>query len=136
MRDVVKEPSRALKMDIMKYFRGHYILEGKKPVPEPDILKWAAWFDKADRNVAKTQVKGYEISTVFLGTDYSFGGPKPIVFETMVFPYPREIFKDILHGNVSRHPWEDIQEHYSTWEEAEKGHRRIVAKVIGIKAQK
>lgn len=55
------------------------------PVFEPDWIKWAAWCQKHDRRVAQETVGDCEISTVFLGTDHSFSGGPPILWETMVF---------------------------------------------------
>lgn len=48
---------------------------------------WVATFDDAERTVAKTDVGGYHVSTVWLGLDHRFGGKgPPLIFETMVFP--------------------------------------------------
>lgn len=73
-------------------FNGRYILdEHGEPVPEPDLLKWAAWMQEpGNRRVAMdeflfsgTKVK---VSTVFLGLDHSFEpGAPPVLWETMVF---------------------------------------------------
>jgi len=67
----------------MKFY---YVLDGKKPVEQPDFLKWGEWFEKADRTVAKTMVGNMEISTVFLSLNHNHTreGP-PILFETLVF---------------------------------------------------
>lgn len=63
-----------------------YTLAGQAPVPEPDVVKWARWFETADRVVAQTEVGGYFVSTVFLGLDHRFVGEgPPILFETMVW---------------------------------------------------
>ena len=64
--------------------------------------------------VAKTTVGEIEISTVFLAVDHrlSKAGP-PILFETMVFG-----------GELDQK-----QERYSTWEEAEAGHKAMVKQV-------
>jgi hypothetical protein len=90
-----------------------YILDGKTPVREPDIVAWGRW--KATNNaerVALTEQDGVTISTVFLGIDHNFfGGGAPILFETMVFGGP-------MDGDMRR---------YSTWDEAELGHAAIVA---------
>src|SRR6266481_6098484 len=66
----------------------HYILDGSgNPIFEPDVIKWAQWFEKTEcRRVAKERIGDSEISTVFLGLDHNFGaeGP-PVLWETMVF---------------------------------------------------
>ncbi len=94
---------------------GQYILDGHEPVVCEDILEWARWFEKSSeaRCVADDQVGGAWVSTVFLGLDHSFGPGPPVLFETMVFEGP-------LDGTEDR---------YSTWQEAEEGHRRMVALV-------
>ena len=64
-----------------------YILdEHGNPRIEPDLIKWAKWFEKAERHVAVTHVADSKISTVFLGLDHNFSksGP-PVLWETMVF---------------------------------------------------
>lgn len=39
------------------------------------------------RVIAKEQIGGHEVSTVWLGIDHGFGmSPVPLIFETMVFP--------------------------------------------------
>ncbi len=92
---------------------GKYILDGHKLIPCDDLIKWANWFEKANRHVAKTQITDdIDMSTVFLGLDHSFGGDKPMLFETMVFG-----------GKLDQE-----MERYSTWEEAEKGHWEWVKK--------
>ena len=96
-----------------------YILNGKIPVVEPDLMTWARWFETADRDVARTKIGNIVISTVFLGLDHSFSqsGP-PVVFETMVFG-----------GYLA-----DSEARYSTWEEAEKGHKEMVERVRQIES--
>jgi hypothetical protein len=93
---------------------GRYILKGKTPVPEPDLLKWAQWFEEANNRVVKQDtINGYFVSTVFLGLDHDFGfGGAPILFESMVFGGRTE-----------------IMDRYCTWEQAERGHKQIVRRV-------
>jgi len=96
--------------------RTYWILDGKNPVPEPDALKWAQWFEIHERHVDKTIVQGYEVSTVFLGMDHghSAEGP-PVLFETMIF------------AEGSRHDlamWR-----YCTWDQAARGHAEVVKQI-------
>lgn len=92
-----------------------YILDGKVPVKEDDLLKWIRWFEEADnRQVAQTILDDVKVSTVFVGLDYSFGVGPPVTFGTLVSSGDRDGF----------------ERHYSTWEEAEAGHKAIV-KMIG-----
>jgi hypothetical protein len=93
-----------------------YILDGKQIVEEPDLIKWAKWFQAADRKVAHTEIGNSDISTVFLGMDHSFDGGVPVLFETM-------IFGGALDG---------FQKRYRTWSEAEEGHRQAVAQVESL----
>ena len=108
-----------------------YILDGHKAVLcDDDLMKWAKWLETTDRKVARTdipvpqwkyllgkifKIKKYEpirISTVFLGLNHCFREGTPLLFETMVFG-----------GKL-----DEEMERYSTWEEAEEGHKRWVAK--------
>jgi hypothetical protein len=90
----------------------HYILEGHTPV-QTDLMTWAKWFETADRVVSNTQIGEWRISTVFLGLDHAFHGSPPLLFETLVFGGP-------LDGEMDR---------YSTWDQAEAGHKEICARV-------
>lgn len=94
------------------HMEGNYKLVGKEVVPCASIDEWSTEFKK-DRTVAKNTVGGSFVSTVFLATDDSFGGSRPLLFETVVFGGP-------LEGE---------QERYSTWDEAERGHQAMVARV-------
>ena len=98
---------------------GHYILVEGEPVHEPDLMRWAEWnFDGGidRRRVALTEFGPVYVSTVFLGLDHAFGGPVPILFETMIFGAPLEEL-------------DYYQERYATLEEACLGHERAVALV-------
>ena len=56
------------------------------------------------------------VSTVFLGMDHSFDGGTPVLFETMIF------------GGE----YDQFQERYCTWDEAEEGHKvacELVSKI-------
>ncbi len=93
----------------------HYVLHARKAVDEPDLMKWAAWFECANRTVEKTIVASdVYILTIFLGLDHQFGDGPPLLFETRIFGGERdqECFR------------------YSTYEQAENGHKHIVAEHI------
>jgi hypothetical protein len=50
------------------------------------LAEWSAKMnDMAYRRIAFDTVEEMEVSTVWLGLDNSFGGPTPLIFETMVF---------------------------------------------------
>lgn len=87
------------------------------------VEEWSAWygadipmkpFEEGGRRVAYTELGSPDkrVSTVFLSTDHSFGGPTPLLFETMSFGFGSE-----------------IQERYETVEEARQGHQQIVAEL-------
>ena len=78
-----------------------------------DFLTWAKWYEAHDRTVAKTSLGITEISTVFLGLNHQFGIGPPLWFETMVFG-----------GQLDQE-----MDRYTTWEEAERGHLEMVARV-------
>jgi hypothetical protein len=91
-----------------------YVLNAKgKPVPEPDLIKWAEWFEEgANRQLAEDKVRdGVTVSTVFLGLNHNFGNGVPLLWETMIFGGPEDQY----------------QERYATREEALAGHIKAVA---------
>lgn len=90
-----------------------YILNGHRPIPCDDLLKWAQWFETADRHVADDDVNGVRVSTVFLGADHRFGFGSPLLFETMVFG-------GSLDGAQCR---------YTSWRVAGLGHKRMMERV-------
>jgi hypothetical protein len=88
-----------------------YILdENGNPKVEQDLLKWGKWFETAEIHVGNDTIGGVQISTVFLGLDHSFGGKKPLIYETMIFG--------------GKH--DQYQERYYTKEEALEGHKKAV----------
>lgn len=88
-----------------------YILDlDGTPIECENLLEWSAWYEKADRTVAKTKIGDVTVSTVFLSTDHSFNHGPPILYETMIFGGENDQF----------------QERYTTREEAEEGHRIAV----------
>ena len=93
----------------------YYILDADNhAVAVADVQTWAMWFEDANRTVGYTQItSAITVSTVFLGLDHRhWGKGPPILFETMVFGGP-------LDGH---------QQRYSSWDDAETGHRVAVAK--------
>jgi hypothetical protein len=79
--------------------------------------EWVEAFESrtlGDNGVAVDELEdGAYISTVWLGLDHSFGGPVPLIFETMVFGGPHDGFC----------------ERYATEEQARAGHRRALAAI-------
>lgn len=122
----------------------HYVLQGKTPVAiDPGDpaghLRWAEWFKTADRHVAKETIGGIRISTVFLGLDHGFDPDEaPILFESMCFAPvdEKDQIKTITMPNgvietyrITQEELSEFTERYSTWQEAEEGHRRIVTQI-------
>jgi hypothetical protein len=97
---------------ILENMTDKYILDADGyPVPEPDLLTWAKWFETANRQLAKDELpNGAKVSTIFLGLDHSFFGGRPQLWETMVFGGPQDGY----------------QERYASREEALAGHARAV----------
>ena len=94
-----------------------YILDGTQPiqVSYEDLGRWRTMTDPHVGNtwvISRTTGAGVQVSTVFLGIDHNWTGQgRPILFETMVFG----------GGEV----WEDVQQRYRTWQEAQEGHAII-----------
>jgi len=97
-----------------------YKLVGHEVVPCESLEEWADWYestfkkDGPSRIVKRTEIGEATVSTVFLSIDYNFFNEgSPILFETMCF--------------WSNNPeLNGTQERYSTWEQAEAGHNRMV----------
>lgn len=90
----------------------YYILDGRKPKRVP-LLRWAAWYETANKTIAITEVGNVVVSTIFLGLDHSFGRGPPVLFETMVFG-------GTLDGGMNR---------YTSYDRAEIGHAAMVLSV-------
>jgi hypothetical protein len=112
----------------------YYMLIDGKIIATNDVIEWAKWNEAKDaRRVDYTDVKGFYVSTVFLGIDHNwaFDGSKPILFETMVFENKVETIK-MFGRDFNFHPEKDeYTERYCELEDAKKGHRRIVNKLTG-----
>lgn len=105
--------------------------EQKEVIPTDNVHVWAGTWRRVEgshfrlRQYRPPRKGGYRksaktisvyVSTVFLGLDHNYNDSGlPIVFETMVF-YQRKKYCT---------PFELFQERYSTWKEAEKGHKDI-----------
>lgn len=105
-----------------KFIIGYTLDSKHNPLPQVDVLYWGRWFAENDRHVRKSYVRGYYVSTVFLGIDHSWSGGKPVLFETMIFPLSKK-------GGEIIHFAEDFCDRYCTWDEAVAGHARAVKMV-------
>jgi hypothetical protein len=91
-----------------------YILREGTPVPAT-VEECARWFqDQPEgRTLRRDQVGSVTVSTVFLGTDHSFGAGPPVLWETMVF-----------NGVL-----DEKQQRYTSQEAALQGHADTLARV-------
>ncbi len=97
---------------------GKYILDScGEPINEPDIMKWAKWFDSSDRIVKQETINGIKVSTVFLSIDHGWGRQEPILWETMCFG-----------GSMDN----DCERCGGSREQAEAMHARMVDKVRSL----
>jgi len=97
----------------------NYIIdENKNIVQEPDLIKWANWYETHNRHIGKDYVGRAKISTVFLGIDHNLNrvGP-PILWETMIFGGPLDMEQFRCAGS---------------WEQAEAMHEEAVETVERI----
>lgn len=100
----------------------HWVLDTDGRTPKTaDTREWAVWYETHDKErvVAWSSTPLGNISTVFLGIDYSFGSGPPILFETMIFEAKPPLIED------SEYMWR-----YATWDEAAEGHARILTAMM------
>lgn len=69
-------------------------VDGKTPIPCPDLMAWAKWLETSPRIVQRDIVGDVRVSTVFLGLDYSFGDGPPLLWETMIFGGEHDQYQD------------------------------------------
>ena len=98
---------------------GYYVLDGREARQASDAEWLLQSYARRKRTagdhdpwrIGKRETIGdAEVSTVFLGLDYSYGDGPPLIFETMIFG-----------GDYGQHQWR-----YSTYDEAEAGHAAVV----------
>ena len=97
----------------------HYYDRQGQPI---EMMDWAQRFEDRDyQSVAKHWIRGWMVSTVWLGIDHGFGySEAPVIFETMVFPPGDEAGES---GTAS----EEYCERYATEESAQAGHDRALS---------
>jgi hypothetical protein len=93
----------------------YYILKDRTPIKctYAEFVKWGIENGQGwpSIHVADEKVGDVRVSTVFLGMDHNWGEGPPLLFETMTF-----------RDGESEDCWR-----CSTYEEAEKQHRSVVA---------
>jgi hypothetical protein len=92
-----------------------YTLDDNNNVVPCELTEWSKLYEETygrqRRRVDSIDIDDKHISTVFLGLDHNYFGGKPLLFETMIFD---------AEGS-------DIYcERYSTWIEAEEGHKKAI----------
>jgi hypothetical protein len=89
-----------------------------------DLMTWARKHEDHDyRTVAQHWVRGWMVSTVWIGIDHSFspfGHGPPVIFETMIFPPGDEAGGESVWG-------EQYMERYATEEAAHAGHDQALS---------
>ena len=86
-----------------------------------ELDEWTRLFEDQDyKIVAQHWVRGWMVSTVWLGLNHNFAGKgAPLIFETMTFPPGDEADGESVWG-------ETYSERYSTEEAAHAGHDRAM----------
>ena len=123
----------------------HWILDDQHRAVPATVMEWAEWKQNARKKgaaegtdadpsrVGSTNTATMWVSTVFLGINcnWSDKGP-PICFETMVFS--REKFPREFEGKIrwSRDDFEQLR--YSSWDDAEAGHKAMVRRIEKLEA--
>lgn len=103
----------ALPRKILPFFMTHYILDANgKPVVQPDLEKWAIWYETAKLLVGYTAVEECVIRTKFLGVSWS--DESPHLWETKILGGKLDQVTDRCSGN---------------WEQAQAMHARMVQRV-------
>jgi hypothetical protein len=100
-----------------------YILDADNHVVDvTNIVTWGEYMEHGNRHVGYTEITSeITVSTVFIGIDHrTYGKGPPVLFETMVFGGP-------LDGEQGR---------YSSYADAETGHRMMVAQARAAIGQK
>ena len=96
---------------------GAYILGKRNKAIKVSIDEWAQWLESirgtTKKFIAKKNIKGKRVSTVFLGLDHAWmEGQKRQIFETMIFE--NDSYSEIYMAR------------YSTYKEALRGHKKAI----------
>lgn len=127
------EPERFMADFPDLHWCGQYILggeDGHTPVPCYSLLEWGRFMEGDTRIVARTGNNIKWVSTVFLGLDHRhWGGGPPLVFESMALVDEGRTIDDLRGGRM--HVPETLdQVRYSSWDDAETGHKAMVRKYL------
>jgi hypothetical protein len=114
---------------------GQYILggdDGHTPIPCYSLHEWGEWVEHANekRIVAWTGNATKYVSTVFLSLDHRMWGKgPPILFESMAFVHTGRT-QDFFGRGPEAVPDVLDQQRYSSWDDAETGHKAMVRKYL------
>ena len=95
----------------------YFDLIGREIVEVDSLMQSTAFNDDKKRRVGFNTVDGRDISTVFLGINHQYGNGAPLLFETIVFDN---------RGGENENSGDEYCERYSTYDEAESGHAKVV----------
>jgi hypothetical protein len=112
---------------------GQHILggeDGRTPIPCYSLTEWGRWLEEDHhRSLWWTGNATKWVSTVFLGLDHRhWGGGPPLLFETMAFQHEGRTMD--FFGDVRPVPETLDQVRYSSWDDAEIGHKALVRKYL------
>jgi hypothetical protein len=112
---------------------GQYTLggdDGHTPIPCYSLTAWGQWLEKIEhRSLWWTGNKAKYVSTVFLGLDHRhWGGGPPLLFESMAFVDEGKWHE--VGGERWRYHTSLGQDRYSSWDDAEVGHKAMVRKYL------
>ncbi|NUX58706.1 hypothetical protein [Paraburkholderia youngii] len=101
---------------------------------EEPVLEWARELEKFDnRQLARDDIAGCMVSTIFLGIDHGYGRGEPVLFETMAFS---SATKPLTYGGRTSDVHEELeQRRYCTYAEAMAGHAEVCAEIRKTVAQ-
>jgi hypothetical protein len=116
---------------MMRYWPRFYVLNEDHSLRQiHDALEWGHEFGRQDRRVAWTGNKSKFVSTVFIGLDHrAFGNGPPLVFETIAFVDEGKTIKGLDGKERPYHTTMDMAR-YSSWDDAETGHKAMVRKYL------
>lgn len=113
---VMRMAARSPSLPALRSRPFYWDINARGEVAPCDLWRWAFMFEFQHkwRVLRQTELLPGRVmvSTVFLGTDSSWGAGRPIVFESMIFGGPLD----------------QEQDRYSTREEALAGHEELVAR--------
>lgn len=96
-----------------------------------DMLDWARLIEDREYSViAQHWVRGWKVSTVWLGIDHNFTrSGAPVIFETMIFA-PKDVTVGRDGTAVTMEDLDQYQERYATERAAQAGHDRALAAMV------